>query len=65
MITTSTPPGGWQQVKLTEQVELQERIRHRAYDLYEQRGRDDGFDLDDWLRAESELTRESARPRVL
>jgi len=61
MITTSTPPGGWQKVELTEPAELQERIRHRAYDLYEQRGRDDGFDLDDWLRAESELTRESAK----
>ncbi len=33
---------------------LEEEIRHRAYELYEQRGRDDGHDLEDWLRAEAE-----------
>ena len=33
---------------------LQKRIRVRAYQLYEQRGREDGHDLDDWLQAESE-----------
>lgn len=36
--------------------ELEERIRLRAYELYEQRGRRDGHALDDWLRAEAELT---------
>lgn len=35
---------------------LQEQIRRRAYELYEQRGRDDGHELDDWLKAESEVT---------
>ena len=30
----------------------EERIRRRAYELYEQRGRTDGFALDDWLQAE-------------
>ena len=30
-------------------------IAVRAYELYEQRGRDDGHDVDDWLRAEQEL----------
>jgi len=35
--------------------ELYEAIARRAYDLFEDRGRTDGFDLDDWLRAESEL----------
>jgi len=60
MITTSTPIGGWQ--KGIEEVERQERIRLRAYDLYEQRGREDGLDLDDWLRAESELTHKSPKP---
>ena len=33
---------------------VEEEIRHRAYELYEQRGREDGHDLDDWLRAEGE-----------
>lgn len=39
--------------------ELQDQIRLRAYELYEQRGREHGHELDDWLRAERELTRES------
>jgi hypothetical protein len=37
--------------------ELQERIRFRAYELYEQRERRDGHALDDWLQAEAEFTR--------
>jgi hypothetical protein len=41
--------------------ELQEQIRRRAYELYEQRGRDDGHELDDWLQAESELTKQKAK----
>ncbi len=41
--------------------ELHEQIRHRAYELYEQRGRDDGHALDDWLQAESEVTQERAK----
>jgi len=41
--------------------DLQEQIRHRAYELYEQRGRDDGHALDDWLQAESEVTQEIAK----
>ncbi len=40
--------------------ELQEKIRRRAYDLYEQRGRNDGHELDDWLRAESEATHQTS-----
>lgn len=39
----------------------QEQIRRRAYELYEQRGRGDGRALDDWLQAESELTRKKAK----
>jgi len=35
---------------------LEEKIRLRAYALYEERGREDGHDIDDWLRAEAELT---------
>lgn len=36
--------------------ELQEQIRLRAYELYEQRGGEDGRELDDWLQAEAEVT---------
>ena len=30
-------------------------IERRAYELYEQRGRADGHDWDDWLRAERDV----------
>jgi HSP20 family molecular chaperone IbpA len=30
-------------------------VARRAYELYESRGRRDGHDLEDWLRAEAEL----------
>jgi hypothetical protein len=32
-----------------------QEIRVRAYELFEQRGREPGHDLDDWLQAEAEL----------
>ena len=32
-----------------------ERIRQRAYELYEVRGREEGHDFDDWLQAEAEI----------
>ena len=33
----------------------QDRIRERAYELYESRGREHGKDEQDWLRAEQEI----------
>jgi len=36
--------------------ELVARIAGRAYWLYEARGRRDGFDLQDWLQAEREIS---------
>ena len=35
-----------------------EKIELRAYRYYEERGRIEGFDLDDWLRAEREVLAE-------
>jgi Protein of unknown function (DUF2934) len=46
------------------QPNLDEAIRCRAYQLYEERGRKDGHDMDDWLRAEAEVTRDAARTIV-
>ncbi len=40
---------------------VQEEIRRRAYELYEQRGREGGRDLEDWLRAESEVTQKTSK----
>jgi hypothetical protein len=37
-------------------LKLHERIRPRAYEFYEKRGRGQGHDLDDWLKAEGELS---------
>lgn len=36
-------------------------IAQRAYELYEQRGRWDGQDVEDWLKAEHELARSVSR----
>jgi hypothetical protein len=41
--------------------EVQEQIRRRAYELYEERGRYDGHDVEDWLQAESEMTKQEAK----
>ena len=44
-----------------QEFELEYQIRLRAYQLYEARGRNDGHDLDDWLRAEEEITQKKVR----
>ena len=38
-----------------ELAELGERIRERAYELFRERGSDDGRAVDDWLTAEREI----------
>jgi uncharacterized protein HemX len=40
---------------------LEEEIRRRAYEIYEERGREDGHDMDDWLRAEAEIAAKNAK----
>jgi hypothetical protein len=42
--------GGQTKISITE-----EHIRERAYEIYIERGEDDGRALDDWLQAENEL----------
>ncbi len=34
---------------------IEEEIRRRAYELYEERGRHEGFHDQDWARAETEI----------
>jgi hypothetical protein len=36
---------------------MREAVAQLAYRLYELRGRQDGHDIDDWLRAEDQLAR--------
>jgi Protein of unknown function (DUF2934) len=40
---------------------LEEEIRRRAYAIYEERGREHGRDVEDWLRAEAEITGTNAK----
>ncbi len=40
---------------------VEDEIRRRAYELYEQRGREDGHDVEDWLRAEEEIKQKRSR----
>ena len=45
-----------------QQLELEHQIRLRAYELYEAHDSKDGHEMEDWLRAEEEITGKQARP---
>ena len=45
----------------SEPQELEHQISLHAYELYEARGREDGHELDDWLRAEEEIREKKVR----
>jgi hypothetical protein len=45
-------------------VEREAAIRRRAYEIYEQRGRADGFELEDWAQAETEILGSSEMPKA-
>jgi hypothetical protein len=51
--TSTTQPGST--------PELLEQIRVRAYELFEQRGKSEGGDLEDWLQAEAEVLQRKAK----
>lgn len=40
---------------MTQQRPIHQEIAARAYQIYLERGRDRGHDIDDWLQAEYEL----------
>lgn len=42
----------------------EELVRLRAYGYYELRGREDGHDVEDWLRAEAEILGKKPTERV-
>ena len=50
----SQPPSK-RPMPVTASGSLEEEIRRRAYELYELRGREDGFAEEDWARAEREV----------
>jgi hypothetical protein len=45
-------------------TELEDRIRARAYEIYVDRGREDGRALDDWLQAKAEVLHAIAKPKA-
>jgi len=49
-VDVSTAKPDESSLELTEDI-----IRARAYQFYEERGYEDGHDLEDWLRAEGEI----------
>jgi Protein of unknown function (DUF2934) len=42
---------------------IEEEIRLRAYELYQERGGEHGFDQEDWRRAEAEILSKYQRER--
>jgi len=44
-----------------QDIELEDQIRLRAYELYEARGREDGHEMEDWLHAEEEIKEKKVR----
>jgi hypothetical protein len=42
-------------------IPMEKQIQQRAYELYEQRRKTDGHDLDDWLQAECEIKGRQAK----
>jgi hypothetical protein len=53
---STNPPKKRSATATNEPQELEQEIRLRAQELYEARGREDGHELEDWLRAEEEIT---------
>jgi Protein of unknown function (DUF2934) len=56
---TSHAAGEWGMGTYTggRRAPTHDEIAHLAFSLYESRGRQDGQDVEDWLRAEEELVR--------
>lgn len=58
---TPTPEDPSRSRTTPSNFDLQEQIRLRAYEISEQRGREHGHEIDDWLQAEWELSQQSQR----
>jgi hypothetical protein len=55
------PPRKPSATAANEPEDLESQVRQRAHELYEARGRLDGHEVEDWLRAEEEITQKRAR----
>lgn len=56
-----TNPGRQDKRQPLDSPTIEEAIRLRAYELFEERGRENGHDQEDWLRAEEEVTGKKIR----
>ena len=54
-------PSYWLRSEIEQALPIKAQIEARAYELYLQRGRKDGHDLEDWLTAEKELKQEHTK----
>ena len=55
--TDSTQPGtAVEERERLPQSTREQEIRNRAYEIYLQRGAQPGYEVEDWLQAERELT---------
>ena len=57
----TNPPKKTPATVSNEPEDLEPQIRLRAFELYQDRGGEDGHHQEDWLRAEEEITGQRAR----
>ena len=55
--TEATAPEATEEEREVVLPSREEEIRIRAYEIYLQRGGQPGYELEDWLQAERELTK--------
>jgi hypothetical protein len=53
---TTQPGAGVEESELLLQSTREQEIRNRAYEIYLQRGAQPGYEVEDWLQAERELS---------
>ncbi len=59
LLKSTQPYGKQQNLSHRDEGNLQGKIRQRAYELYEERGRHHGHHEEDWAQAEEQIRRES------
>jgi hypothetical protein len=62
LVLNTIPTTGMTAPEVDNEIRKCEEISLRAYELYVERGREDGHDLEDWLQAELEVTAMRTRP---
>jgi len=61
-VRNTIPTTGTTEPEVDNEFRKHEEISLRAYELYVERGREGGHDLEDWLQAELEVTAMKTRP---